>query len=155
MSGGTYPAFNIRCLLIYLIYMCWHGRSMPKSSVLGDFFKACFGRCDRFGPWIARVTQSCPFLFALGLLRFTEMAIRNWPAWLALREILAIHWNSVAKKEGIALQPRRDFLLHVNDDISLAWNRHLVVQAAAKAYVGFVCGFQLVFDPGDGTLQVG
>ena len=80
------------------------------------------------------------------------MAIRNYLVWLALREILAIHWNTVAKKEGIALQPRCDFLLHIDDYISLAWNCHVVVQATAKAYVGFVCGFDVVFNPGDGTL---
>ena len=128
---------------------------MPVSPVSGIFQKHILGVAMVSVQKLSVVTQVCSIVFALSLLRFSGMAIRKCPAWLALREILAIHWNSVAKTEGIALQPRRDFLLHVNDDISLAWNRHLVVQAAAKAYVGFVCGFQLVFDPGDGTLQVG
>ena len=101
------------------------------------------------------VTQVCSIVFALSLLGFSGMATTKCPVWLALREILAIRWNSVAKAEGIALQPWRNFFLHFDADIPLAWNHDLVVQAAAKAYAGFICGFHFVFYPRDGALQVG
>ena len=94
-------------------------------------------------------------MFAASLLGFGGMAIRKCPAWLALRENLAIHWNSVAKTEGTALQPRRDFLLYVDADISLAWHRHPVVQTAAKAHACFVCRVYIIFNSCDGSLQVG
>ena len=128
---------------------------MPVSPVSGIFQKHILGVAMVSVQKLSVVTQVCSIVFALSLLRFSGMAIRKCPAWLALREILAIHWNSVAKTEGIALQPWRNFFLHVDADIPLAWKHDLVVQAAAKAYAGFICGFHFVFYPRDGALQVG
>ena len=66
-------------------------------------------------------------MFAASLLGFGGMAIRNYPAWLALRENLAIHWNSVAKTEGTALQSRRDFLLYV--DAEFLWHGIVILSS--------------------------
>ena len=63
--------------------------------------------------------------------------------------------GQLKKAQRVALQPRSDFVLCLDAHILLAWREHVGGQRASQAHLGCVCRFDIFYDRGDGSLQVG
>ena len=64
-------------------------------------------------------------------------------------------WWTTPKAQRVALQPWSDFILCLDADLLLAWHQHVGCQGASQAHFGCICRFDIFYDRGDGSLQVG